>query len=110
MAAGSVRGGRWPTAWLVEAEPWRTSRELFERLQTEYAGIYPDGQLRTLQRRVKAWRRDMAQKMVFGSLAPDHASGDAATGLGLWRNGNIGGEAISALSATFLNEANTRPS
>jgi hypothetical protein len=28
-----------------EAEPWRTSRELFERLQAEYPGTYPDGQL-----------------------------------------------------------------
>jgi hypothetical protein len=30
-----------------EAEPWRTSRELFERLQGEQPGVYPDGQLRT---------------------------------------------------------------
>ena len=36
-----------------EAEPWRTSRELFERLQAEHPGLFPDGQLRTLQRRVK---------------------------------------------------------
>src|SRR5450631_1225097 len=27
-----------------EAEPWRTSRELFERLQTEQPGVFPDGQ------------------------------------------------------------------
>src|SRR5207302_3293079 len=66
-----------------EAEPWRTSRELFERLQAEYPGVYPDGQLRTLQRRVKAWRREMAQKMVFGALGPEHADSDAATRLGL---------------------------
>ena len=49
-----------------EAEPWRTSRELFERLQTEQPGVYPDGQLRTLQRRLKEWRGEMAHKMVFG--------------------------------------------
>ena len=52
-----------------EAEPWRTSRELFERLQTEQPGVFPDGQLRTLQRRLKEWRREMAHKMVFGAEA-----------------------------------------
>ena len=50
-----------------EAEPWRTSRELFERLQTEQPGVFPDGQIRTLQRRLKGWRREMAHKMVFGA-------------------------------------------
>lgn len=50
-----------------EAEPWRTSRELFERLQTEQPGVFPDGQLRTLQRRLKEWRREVAHKMVFGA-------------------------------------------
>ena len=49
-----------------EAEPWRTSRELFERLQQEQPGAFPDGQRRTLQRRLKEWRREMAHKLVFG--------------------------------------------
>ena len=49
-----------------EAEPWRTSRELFERLQQEQPGAFPDGQRRTLQRRLKEWRRDLAHKLVFG--------------------------------------------
>jgi hypothetical protein len=48
-----------------EAEPWRTSREFFERLQTEQPGVFPDGQLRTLQRRLKEWRRQMAHKTVL---------------------------------------------
>ncbi len=52
-------------AWF-EAEPSRTSRELFERLQAEHPGTYPDGQLRTCQRRVKLWRHQMAHKLVFG--------------------------------------------
>src|SRR6202040_4357882 len=43
-----------------EAEPWRTSRELFARLQAEYPGVYPDGQLRTCQRRLKEGRREAA--------------------------------------------------
>jgi len=39
-----------------EAELWHTARELLERLQVQYPGAYPDGQLRTLQRRLKEWR------------------------------------------------------
>jgi len=49
-----------------EAEPWLTSREFFERLQAAHPGNYPDGQLRTLQRRLKEWRRENAINMVFG--------------------------------------------
>ena len=64
-----------------EAEPWRTSRELLERLEAAHAGAYPDGQLRTLQRRVKVWRREAAQAMVFGAVAAaDVAEGLAANG------------------------------
>ena len=50
-----------------EAEPWRTGRELLERLQDEQPGTYPIGLLRTLQRRLKAWRRDKAHELVFGA-------------------------------------------
>jgi hypothetical protein len=52
-----------------EAEPWHTSRELLERLQAERPGAYPDGQLRTLQRRLKEWRREAAHEMVFGTIS-----------------------------------------
>ena len=61
-----------------EAEPWRTSRELFERLQDRHPGTFPDGQLRTLQRRVKGWRHELAHQMVFGTNAAGEASGRAA--------------------------------
>ena len=60
--AAQVRG------WF-EAEPWRTARELLERLQGEHPGTYPDGQLRTLQRRLKGWRREVAHTLVFGPTA-----------------------------------------
>ena len=43
-----------------DAEPWRTGRKLLERLQQLYPGASPDGLLRTLQRRLKAWRDEMA--------------------------------------------------
>ena len=53
-----------------DAEPWRTSRELLERLQQEQPDAYPDKLLRTLQRRVKVWRRENAHQLVFGAMAP----------------------------------------
>ena len=58
-----------------DAEPWRTSRELLERLQGEQPDTYPDKLLRTLQRRVKIWRRENAHRLVFGGAPP---SGDPA--------------------------------
>src|SRR5438270_11405689 len=67
-------------AWF-EAEPWHTSRELLERLQAERPGAYPDGRLRTLQRRLKEWRREAAPRMVFGTITanpdvtPAHGEG-----------------------------------
>jgi hypothetical protein len=54
-----------------EAEPWHTSRELLERLQAQCPGTYPDGQLRTLQRRLKEWRQEAAHQMVFGTATAD---------------------------------------
>jgi hypothetical protein len=67
-----------------EDEPWRTSRDFFDRLQAAHPGVYPDGQLRTLQRRLKLWRHDRAHAMVFGTGTSDErASANAATGAAL---------------------------
>ncbi len=55
-------------AWF-DAEPWRTARELLEKLQTEQTGNYPSGLLRTVQRRLKVWRAEQAHEMVFGAFA-----------------------------------------
>jgi hypothetical protein len=52
------------------AEPWRTGRELLERLQARYPGAYPDRLLRTLQRRLKVWRGERAHTMIFGASGP----------------------------------------
>ena len=52
--------------WL-EAEPHRTAKELFERLQREHPGVFPTGQLRTVQRRVKDWRRLAARRLIFAA-------------------------------------------
>ena len=58
----------WPCVrtWL-EAEPDRIGRELFMRLQKELPGVFPDGQLRTFQRRVREWRLAAARQLVFAS-------------------------------------------
>ena len=66
-----------------DAEPWVTSRQLLEQLQEEHPGLYPDSLLRTLQRRVKIWRQERVQEVIFGSPAiesaprEDHAHADA---------------------------------
>jgi len=40
----------------LEDNPGLEAKTLFNYLQREYEGCFPDGQLRTLQRRVKSWR------------------------------------------------------
>jgi hypothetical protein len=55
----------------------------FFQPSSERPGVHPDGQLRTFQRRVKAWRREIAQKMVFGTPGPEQVGSDAATRLSL---------------------------
>lgn len=56
----------WPRiiTWL-DAEPNRTAKELLERLRAESPSEYTDAMLRTLQRRVKDWRRAAARRLVF---------------------------------------------
>jgi len=54
--------------WLQE-NPEITAKELFERLQCEYPGRFADGQLRTLQRRVREWREVMARKLVYACMS-----------------------------------------
>ncbi len=54
-------------AWF-ELEPWRTGRELLARLEADYPGVYPDRLLRTLQRRLKEWRGEMAHAIVLGTM------------------------------------------
>lgn len=73
--------------WLQE-EPDVTAKELLARLQHLHPGSYPDGQLRTLQRRVRDWRQIMARELVYGCLGEDNGAvqarviGDGATGDG----------------------------
>ena len=94
-----ARGGKLPSE-LVEPRDWRThedafledwpeleamlgespaleAKTLFDLLQEKYPGRYEAGQLRTLQRRVKAWRAERGpDKDVV--LAQLHRPGEAA--------------------------------
>src|SRR6476646_3993767 len=57
----------WPQVqqWLNE-QPDANGKELFLRLQGSMAGTFAPGQLRTLQRRVKQWRSEIARQLVLG--------------------------------------------
>lgn len=56
----------WPLILgLLQDQPDRTAAQLLERLQVDYLGQFPDRLLRTLQRRIKVWRRAEARKLVF---------------------------------------------
>lgn len=59
--------GVWPTicGWLAD-DPDQTGKHLLARLQRKYPDTFPNGQLRTLQRRLQAWRQQMASQLVFG--------------------------------------------
>jgi len=57
----------WPEILLwLQQEPDVTAKLLLERLDKKYPGEFPEGQLRTLQRRVRDWRRVMARNLVHG--------------------------------------------
>jgi hypothetical protein len=58
----------WPRVlvWL-ETEPDRNALELLERLRAEDSA-FSDGQIRTLQRRLKEWRAAAARRLVFAGL------------------------------------------
>lgn len=51
-----------------DAEPWVTARSLLERLQRDHPNRYPDGLIRTVQRRLKGWRSEAAHALVFGAV------------------------------------------
>lgn len=54
----------WPDILLwFHDTPDATAKELFERLQEEQPGYFPDVQLRALQRRVQTWRYVMQEAL-----------------------------------------------
>jgi hypothetical protein len=57
----------WPEILLrLRKAPDSTAKSLMGRLQQDYPGRFPDVQLRTLQRRIRAWRHVMARSLVHG--------------------------------------------
>ena len=68
----------WPEVleWLQQ-EPESTAKALLCRLQQMCPGDYADGQLRTLQRRVREWRHVMAKRLVYACLEDEEESPEA---------------------------------
>ena len=59
---------------MLEADSGLEAKTIFEDLQDRYPGQFADGQLRTLQRRVKAWRAlEGPEREVF--FAQEHQPG-----------------------------------
>jgi Integrase core domain len=57
----------WPEILLwLQVDPDATAKSLMDRLHQQFPGQFPDGQLRTLQRRIREWRRIMARTLVNG--------------------------------------------
>ncbi len=59
--------------WLEE-RPEMEAKEMLKRLQASGYGDFPNGQLRTLQRRVHGWRTSIARELVYGVDAAPGAS------------------------------------
>lgn len=60
----------WPVVegWLI-AQPTVTAKEMMDRLAAMVPDVYASkAHLRTLQRRVKAWRATKAKDLILGSL------------------------------------------
>jgi hypothetical protein len=67
----------WPEVLLwLQQDPELTAKSLMERLQRDYPGQFAEGQLRTLQRRIREWRRVMARTLVHACLDGGEATGD----------------------------------
>jgi hypothetical protein len=64
---------------LFDADMAQTGRELLTKLQFAHPEAYPDGLLRTVQRRLKIWRAAIARELVFGASqgASDQMTPDA---------------------------------
>jgi hypothetical protein len=64
----------WPEILLwLQQDPDSTAKTLMARLQRDSPGRFPDGQLRTLQRRIREWRHVMARSLVHAGLTGEGA-------------------------------------
>ncbi len=62
-----------------EADPAQTGSELLLRLQASDPDRYPDALLRTVQRRLKIWRSQIASQLVFGIPKQPPAAASSGT-------------------------------
>jgi hypothetical protein len=62
-------------AWF-DADPGITGRQLLDRLQVAHTGGYPDSLVRTVQRRLKTWRRERARALVMNANDTHGANGE----------------------------------
>ena len=61
----------WPEVRVqLEVNPAQTAKALFIRLQQRHPCLFFDGQLRTLQRRVRDWRREQLYKAEISRVEP----------------------------------------
>lgn len=121
-----VRGGKLPSE-LVEPRDWRTredpfvehwpevealliespaleAKTLFQILVEKYEGRYEDGQLRTLQRRVRMWRAERGPDKEI-MLAQLHRPGEAAQTDFTWATSlavTIAGQAFVHMLCVFV--------
>ena len=56
----------------LQTNPDTNAKNIFQGLQENYPGKFKDGQLRTLQRRVKEWRQIMSKDLVYSYLDTEH--------------------------------------
>ncbi len=91
-------------AGLLEENPGLEAKTIFEYLQREYPGQFQDGQLRTLQRRVKQWRatEGPAREVFFAQVHEPGKLGQSdftyMKGLGV----RIGGQLFDHLLYHFV--------
>ena len=66
----------WPEILLwLQDDPDATAKSLMDRLHQQFPGQFPNGQLRTLQRRIREWRRIMARSLVNACLDGGQGTG-----------------------------------
>src|SRR5512135_19982 len=72
----------WPEILLwLQQDPDSTAKSLTERLHRDYPGRFPEGQLRTLQRRIREWRHVMARSLVH-ACQDGNGAGDKPVAIG----------------------------
>jgi hypothetical protein len=70
----------------LEEDPDQTARELMDEIIIRYPSKYSCKHLRTFQRRLKVWRKECVQQLIFAMEGDAYLTGQPQAG-------NIGNEA-----------------